>query len=184
MSTEEQLGTRRITVWRTHRLLACALFVAAVLAPVAWANNEPNNFGGAPGDPSGHAARDFSGVLPTGENLTLKLNTDLGSVRIVPLNGGAPVVRYSVHVETDAHGGAAAVILDHYTFNAKSTASGAEISGNLPQLSHGTGAAQFWPGYQYRGWRHPDHGCGRNGDAGDRRRQHCRRPHRHEFCSL
>ena len=145
MSTKEQLETRRVKLWRARRLLAGALFFAVALAPAAWATNEPNNLAAGPGDPGGaHAARDFSGVLPTGENLTLKLNTDLGSVRIVPLNGGAPVVRYSVHVETDAHGGAAAMILDHYTFNAKSTASGAEIGGTLPQLSRGTGAAQFW----------------------------------------
>src|SRR5579863_5831820 len=142
MSTEEQFRSRRVMARRARRLLAGALFAVATLEPAAWATNEP--FGG-PGDPGGaHAARDFSGVLPTGENLTLKMNTDLGSVRIVPLNGGAPVVRYSVHVETDAHGGAAAAILDHYSFSAKSTTSGVEISGTLPQLSHGTGATQFW----------------------------------------
>src|ERR1700747_2957266 len=120
MSTAEQFRTAWATIWRrTRRLLAGALVFAAMLAPALWATNEPNNLGAGPGDPGGtHAIRDFSGVLPTGENLILKLNTDLGSVRIVPLNGGAPVVRYSVHVETDAHGGAAAMILDHYTFNA------------------------------------------------------------------
>ena len=39
---------------------------------------------------------------------TLRLTTDLGSVNIVPLEAGAaPVVRYTVHIETDARGPAA-----------------------------------------------------------------------------
>jgi TonB family protein len=95
-----------------------------------------------PGGP--HVTRDFNGILPTGENLALKLNTDLGSVRILPLEpGAAPVVRYAVHIETDARGAAAAQLLDRYSFSAKSTAGGAEIAGNLPQLPKGNGA-QFW----------------------------------------
>jgi len=101
-------------------------------------------------DPGGrHATRDFDGVLTTGENLTLKLNTDLGSVRVVPLQPGTtPQVRYSVHLETDARGSAAAQLLDRYAFDAKSTPAGAEITGNLPQLSRGGGAAQFWVHYE------------------------------------
>lgn len=95
-----------------------------------------------PGGP--HVARDFNGTLSTNENLALKLNTDLGSVRILPQKPGAtPEVRYSVHIETDARGAAAAQLLDRYSFSAKNTASGAEIIGNLPQLSKGNGA-QFW----------------------------------------
>jgi TonB family protein len=95
-----------------------------------------------PGGP--HVTRDFNGSLSTDENLTLKLNADLGSVRILPLTPGtAPVVRYSVHIETDARGAAAAQLLDRYAFSAKNTPSGAEIAGNLPQLSRGNGA-QFW----------------------------------------
>jgi TonB family protein len=92
-----------------------------------------------------HVTRDFSGVLPTSENLTLRLTTDLGSVLVVPLPTGAPpVVRYTVHLETDAHRGAAGELLDHYIFSAKTTSGGVEISGNLPQLSRATGGAQFW----------------------------------------
>ena len=95
-----------------------------------------------PGGP--HVARDFNGTLSTDENLALKLNTDLGSVRILPLRPGTtPVVQYSVHVETDARGAAAAQLLDRYVFSAKNTPGGAEITGNLPQLSKGNGA-QFW----------------------------------------
>ena len=144
MPTKEQLKTGNIGVRHARGLLAAALFAAAILAPAARGTNEPNP-GGGPGDPGGvHATRDFSGVLPSGENLTLKLSTDLGSVRIVSVTGGSPVVRYAVHVETDAHGGAASQVLDHYSLSAKNSPSGVEISGNLPQLSHGTGGAQFW----------------------------------------
>ena len=145
MTKEEQFRTDRTAARRARRSVAGAFFVVAMLAPATHGTNEPNNLTGGPGAPgSVHATRDFSGVLPTSENLTLKLNADLGSVRIVPQNGGAPVVRYSVHVETDAHGGAAAQILDHYALSARGAAGGVEISGNLPQFSHGTGGAQFW----------------------------------------
>ena len=100
-------------------------------------------------EPGGsHAARDLNGVLTTGENLTLKLNTDLGSVRIVALPPGAPPsVRYSVHIETDARGSAGAKLLEQYSLDATSTGGGAEIDGNLPQLPRGSNA-QFWVHYE------------------------------------
>jgi TonB family protein len=130
------------------RDLAAALLFAAIPA-FALSASEPGVHGVVvpermvePGGP--HVTRDFNGILPTGENLALKLNTDLGSVRILPLEpGAAPVVRYAVHIETDARGAAAAQLLDRYSFSAKSTAGGAEIAGNLPQLPKGNGA-QFW----------------------------------------
>src|SRR6266700_902455 len=51
------------------------------------------------------ASIDRSGVLNTRDGLTLKMTADEGSIRIVPLNRGAsPVIRYSVHVETDLRG--------------------------------------------------------------------------------
>jgi TonB family protein len=101
-------------------------------------------------EPGGrHVTRDLNGVLSTSENLTLKLNTDLGSVRIVPLQSGAmPQVRYSVHIETDARGSTAAQLLDRYALDAKSAPAGAEITGNLPQLSRRNGGAQFWVHYE------------------------------------
>lgn len=130
------------------RHLATALLFAAVPALVVSAT-EPGPHvvvgperGIEPGGP--HIARDFNGTLSTGENLTLKLNTDLGSVRILPLEPGTtPVVRYFVHIETDARGSAAAQLLDRYALSARNTPAGAEITGNLPQLSKGNGA-QFW----------------------------------------
>src|SRR5260370_41919730 len=55
-------------------------------------------------EPGGaHFSKDLNGVLQTSENLTLRLNTDLGSVHVVPLQKGtSPVVRYSVHIDTSA----------------------------------------------------------------------------------
>ena len=131
-----------------YRHLATALFFAAIPALVA-SHSEPGHRVVVtpepmvePGGP--HVTRDFNGTLPTGENLTLKLNADLGSVRILPLKPGiTPVVRYSVHIETDARGSAAAQFLDRYALSARNTPAGAEITGNLPQLPKGNGA-QFW----------------------------------------
>jgi TonB family protein len=98
----------------------------------------------APGGP--RLGKDLNGVLDTKENLTLRLNTDLGSVRIVSLERGAsPTVRYSVHIETDAREPLASQLLEHYALNAKSTPSGIEITGNVPpQLLRSPNSAQFW----------------------------------------
>src|SRR5256714_6199925 len=100
-----------------------------------------------PGDPPAHLSADRSGVLSTSEGLTLRLTTDLGSVKIVSLEAhAAPVVQYSVHIETDARAPLAQHLLDRYSLSAKSTQSGVEISGTLPpQLAHlGNTGAQFW----------------------------------------
>lgn len=98
----------------------------------------------APGGP--HVARDLNGLLESKENLTLRVNTDLGSVHIVSLERGAsPTVRYTVHIETDAREPLASQLLEHYVLSAKNTASGIEITGNLPpQLSRSPNSAQFW----------------------------------------
>jgi TonB family protein len=98
-------------------------------------------------EPAGtHASADRTGVLQTTDGLTLHLTTDLGSVRIVPLEPGAPpVVRYTVHIETDARAPLSQHLLEHYSLSAKSTASGVEINGALPaQKGKGAGGAQFW----------------------------------------
>ena len=100
-----------------------------------------------PGDPPAHVSAERTGVLTTSEGLTLRLTTDLGSIKIIPLEtGAAPVVRYTVHLETDARAPLAQHLLDHYSLSAKSTGSGVEINGNLPQqMTHaGAAGAQFW----------------------------------------
>src|SRR6266436_2192756 len=92
-----------------------------------------------------HAAAARNGVLATKDGLTLKLTTDLGSVNIVQLDpGAAPVVRYTVHIETDALGSAAQRLLDVYSLKAKSISSGVEIAGTLPPQAARSADAQFW----------------------------------------
>ena len=105
---------------------------------------EPTKAGDPPGS---HVSADHTGILTTSEGLTLHLSTDLGSVKILTLEPGAsPVVRYAVHLETDARDPLAHHLLDHYSLTAKATSSGVEIAGTLPpQLAHysATGT-QFW----------------------------------------
>jgi len=99
-----------------------------------------------PADPgSQHASVVRTGVLGTRDGLTLRLTTDLGSVNIVQLEAGAPpVVRYTVHIETDAHGPAAQQLLDAYSLKAKPFYSGVEIAGALPPQAARSADAQFW----------------------------------------
>jgi len=91
---------------------------------------------------SQRAAIDRNGVLNTREGLTLKFIADEGSVKIVTLERGAtPVVRYSVHVETDLKINQAQQILERYSVSARNSPSGVEIVSALPpQPPHG---AQF-----------------------------------------
>src|SRR5256885_4656766 len=97
-----------------------------------------------PADPPPHISAERTGVLTTSEGLTLRLTTDLGSVKIVPLEAGAaPVVRYTVHIETDARAPVAQHLLDRYVLSAKATPLGVEINGTLPQHL-GNSGAQFW----------------------------------------
>src|SRR6266478_1898098 len=99
-----------------------------------------------PGEPTpARVSADRTGSLQTSDGLTLRLSTDLGSVKIVPLEGGsAPVVRYTVHIETDARAPLAQHLLDHYSLSAKSTPAGVEITGKLPPQSAHLSGAQIW----------------------------------------
>ena len=125
-------------------LLSVGCFVLPVFAAGAkeTAAIEPSQ----PPEPgSQHATADRSGVLATKDGLTLKLTTDLGSVNIVQLDpGAAPVVRYAVHIETDARGSAAQRLLDVYSLKARSNNSGVEIAGMLPLQAARSADAQFW----------------------------------------
>src|ERR1700688_4784466 len=87
-----------------------------------------------PGEPvTPHAFDQRTGVLETQDGLTLRLSADLGSVRIVTLEAGAaPVVRYTVRIETDARAPQAKALLDKYVLRAKATSAGVEIEGALP----------------------------------------------------
>jgi TonB family protein len=105
-------------------------------------------------DPAPGAARfaaERTGVLETKDKLTLRLTTDLGSVHILPLDPGAPpTVRYSVHIETDAHAPVAQRLLQSYSLRAKATPAGIEIVGTLPSpaLRSAASGAQFWVQYE------------------------------------
>jgi TonB family protein len=108
---------------------------------------EPAAPGGEPGSQRTSAVR--TGAFDTRDGLTLHLTADLGSVNIVQLPAGSsPVVRYTVHIETDAHGPAALQLLNEYSLKAKSTASGVEITGALPPQAARSSNAQFWVQYE------------------------------------
>jgi TonB family protein len=123
-------------------------FVGLVLSASAHEPAEINP--PVPSDPSPRTAIDRSGVFQTKDGLTLHLTTDLGSVRIVALEPGAPpVVRYTVHIETDARAPLAQSLLDRYALTAKTTYSGVEINGTSPTQAGRTGAnAQFYVHYE------------------------------------
>ncbi len=94
---------------------------------------------------SQHASVVRSGSMATKDGLTLRLTADLGSVSIIPIEvGAAPVVRYSVRIETDARGPAAQQLLATYSLKAKSISSGVEITGTLPPQAARSAEAQFW----------------------------------------
>lgn len=132
----------------TFCILLVAVFSAALITPSLFSAEravpvEPTK----PGEPAPRVSADRTGNIPTWEGLTLRLTADLGSVKIVPLEDGAPsVVRYTVHLETDARGAAAEHLLDHYSLTARATSLGVEINGALPRpLAHSPAAgAQYW----------------------------------------
>lgn len=135
---------------------SCALLLAMLPLKLADAT-EPNGAiepAAIPVDPpknpdpvAPHVSTTRTGVLGTTDGLTLRLITDLGSVKIIPLEAGAaPEVRYVVHIETDAREPLAQKLLNGYMVSAKSNSSGIEITGNLPRKATraaGVGA-QFW----------------------------------------
>ena len=98
-----------------------------------------------------HFSAERSGIIETKEKLTLRLSTDLGSVRVVLLDANdAPAVRYSVRIETDARPSLAQKLLAGYSLRAKSTPGGVEIAGTLPPaaLRNASAGAQFWVQYE------------------------------------
>src|SRR6266481_4768900 len=135
---------------RTAIHFAPLLCAAVLLAPsMASGTREPAATAlelTKPGEPTpARVSADRTGSLQTSDGLTLRLSTDLGSVKIVPLEGGsAPVVRYTVHIETDARAPLAQHLLDHYSLSAKSTPAGVEITGKLPPQSAHLSGAQIW----------------------------------------
>jgi TonB family protein len=101
-------------------LTACLL-----LPPIAAADNMPP-----------HASIDRSGELRVGDGMTLHLTADLGSIRIQTLPPGTPpILRYSVHVETDAPAPDGQRLLAQYSLNARETPDTVFLSSALPNIA-------------------------------------------------
>jgi len=95
--------------------------------------------------PAARSATTNSGAIHTRDGLTLRLTTDLGSVKIFQSEPGAePLVRYTVHLETDARGPAAKQLLDNYSLKVRGLNTGVEITGTLPEEAAHFPDAQFW----------------------------------------
>ena len=138
---ETWTGALRVAVLAAVTTAAAGLTLGGEPGPEALPHGP-----GAASDPGVRVGMDRSDSLTTKDGLTLHLTTDLGSVRVVTLEPGAPpVVRYTVHLETDARGATAQSLLEHYTLVAKATGNGVEINGTLPpQLGRGGVNAQFF----------------------------------------
>jgi TonB family protein len=124
-----------------------SLLLCAVLMPAPAAQAKGIEQPTKPDPAAPRVSADRSGEFPTKDGLTLRLTADLGSVKIVPLEPGAPAaVRYTVHIETDARAPLAEHLLEHYALAAKATATGVEINGTLPpQMARSSAiGAQFW----------------------------------------
>src|SRR5262249_39370627 len=135
MSTVEKFKSMSGALPGLSRLALSVLFSSSVFSALALGAG-PFDPPGGPNvtpEPAPREATDRSGAVQTRDGLTLHLTTDLGSVHIVALEPGAPpVVRYTVHIETDARLPLARGLLDRYSLTAKSTASGVEIVGTSP----------------------------------------------------
>jgi len=133
-----------VALFRTVALLVSAACFVSIFAAKA-DPGEPTALA-LPADPgSQHASAVRTGVLTTRDGLTLRLTTDFGPVNITQLEPGvAPVVRYTVRIETDARGTAAQPPLDAYSLKARATQSGVEITGALPSQAARSANAQFW----------------------------------------
>ena len=108
---------------------AIAVFVAGcmTLSPRLSADNVP-----------AHAGIDRSGELRVSNGMTLHLNTDLGNVRIQTLPAGAaPILRYTVHVETDAPAPYSQKLLDEYSLTTHETVDAVFLSGIAPDTDSG-----------------------------------------------
>jgi hypothetical protein len=99
------------------------------------------------GEPGVRTSADRTGAVATKDGMTLRLSTDLGTVKISTLPAGsAPSVRYTAHIETDAHAPLADKLLGRYSLTAEASSRGVEINGTLPpQIAKNSAAGvQFW----------------------------------------
>ena len=93
-----------------------------------------------------HASADRTGELPAGNARTFSLIADMGSVHILPQPAGAPpTVRYTVHLETDAHEPLSQTLFSRYVLNFREVRGTITLNGLLPRLRSIAGkTAQFW----------------------------------------
>jgi TonB family protein len=114
-----------------------------------------------------HPSVDRSGEIPAANKSTLTLATDLGSVSIRALPANTPpVVRYTVHIETDAQEPFAHALLEKYVLNARATPAGVTLNGSLPALrTSASRNAQFW--VQFIVYVPPNFGAEISTGAGD-----------------
>jgi TonB family protein len=138
-------SARRIFIFNTLLIVICGLVLqgSSVAGPRPARTARALETGAEV--PGARSSLVRSGTLETRDGLTLRLTTDLGSVRILQLEAGvAPVVRYAVHIETNARGPAAQQLLDSYVLKARSTNFGVELTGTLPPQSARSNEPQFW----------------------------------------
>ena len=126
------------------------LFFVAQFSTLAFPAKDPAASPGNPGEPGAPRTSIVrSRTLETKDGLTLRLTADLGSVNITQLEpGAAPVVRYTVRIETDARGSLGTQLLNSYSLRKGTSPTGVEIASTLfPQTAHYTNA-QFWVQFQ------------------------------------
>jgi len=138
------LLARRATAGKMLALISCLVFLPlrSTAAPrVEPAAETPR----AAELPATRSVSILSGAIQTRDGLTLRLSTDLGSVKIFQAEAGAePVIRYTVRIETDARGPAAQQLLDSYSLKTTGPNWGVEIIGTLPPQAAHIADAQFW----------------------------------------
>jgi hypothetical protein len=84
----------------------------------------------AAGNAPPHASVDRSGELRVTHGMTLHLNADLGNIRIQTLPEDAPqVLRYTVHVETDAPAPMGQKLLEYYSLTTRETVDAVYLNG-------------------------------------------------------
>lgn len=99
-----------------------------------------------------HPSVDRSGELRVSNGMTLHLNADLGSVRIATLPPNAPpVLRYSVHIETEAAEPLAQKLLERYSITTHETLEDVFLTGSVPN-THTPAMARIPAGRNIQFW--------------------------------
>src|SRR6266850_814641 len=138
-------SARRILIFNALLIVVCCLVLQGTTIATPRPERTATALEMSAEVPGAHSSVVRSGTLETRDGLTLRLTTDLGSVRILQLEPGvAPVVRYTVRIETNARGPAAQQLLDSYVLKARPTNFGVELAGTLPPQSARSNESQFW----------------------------------------